>query len=165
MDTRVIIIKTKSNPVVLLSTHQLMLSFTGLFRETMCIVWRCLLQGSDTILFIINTLVNEHNIKWTGVRKEKLPFESVLEKQLVEWLPMQTIKRKLLCENPTNILLKTLENNPWKDITPVYCDIVKNSRADDEGVFTHEQVIDCLLDLATDKNILARLYVGLLSWI
>ncbi|XP_021944654.2 DNA-dependent protein kinase catalytic subunit isoform X3 [Folsomia candida] len=139
--------------------------YKGLFRETMCIVWRCLLQGSDTILFIINTLVNEHNIKWTGVRKEKLPFESVLEKQLVEWLPMQTIKRKLLCENPTNILLKTLENNPWKDITPVYCDIVKNSRADDEGVFTHEQVIDCLLDLATDKNILARLYVGLLSWI
>lgn len=84
----------------------------------------------------------------------------------LEWIPMQIIKRKLLCENPTNILLDTLESNPTKEIVPIYCDIVKNGRQImDSTPLSQEQVIDCLLDLATDKNILARLYVGLLSWI
>jgi hypothetical protein len=137
----------------------------------MIISLRCLLEFQNAILFIINTFVNEHNIKWTrrkrGASYDILNVDYDAEKPK-DWMPLQTIKRKLRCEKPVSILLKTLESNPRNDIVPIYSDLIKNGReisADDNTTVSHEQVIDGLLDLATDKKILSTVWMGWLGWI
>jgi len=85
-----------------------------------------------------------------------------------DWNPVHTIRDKLRCRNPIHILTDLLKCNPWKEVVPVYCEIVQDSRrsvAQKESTFTPEEVIDCLLDLATDANILGRMFAGMQSWI
>ncbi|OUM61434.1 hypothetical protein PIROE2DRAFT_12587 [Piromyces sp. E2] len=95
-----------------------------------------------------------------------------------KWYPKQKMdiaERKLKGENPSNILITELENGHSNTTFLRYLkDIVKgdpryNLRAqpeynevNDEGnnILSPIQQVKCLIDLATDKNILGRAWVG-----
>jgi phosphatidylinositol kinase/protein kinase (PI-3 family) len=154
---------------VLAITYSLIIVYIlGLFKETMCIAWRCLLLSSESIIFIINTFVNERSMNWAKSRKTTGMITDDPLENPPNWQPLQIIKNKLKCKNPKSILLDVIKSNPQKEIVPVYCDIIRNCQGigfDENKTLKNNEVIDCILELATDKNILARIYVGLSAWI
>lgn len=119
----------------------------------MCSTWRCLLKSSESLIFIVTTFVNESNVG--RAESEGKPLNEKLE----------IVKSKLMCKDPAKVLLDVISNNSQKSIVPIYSDIIRDGREMIEGLMPSDKVIDCLLNLATDKNILARLFVGFQAWI
>lgn len=80
--------------------------------------------------------------------------------------PFEILKRKLRCHNPTDLLVKELKMHSRKDVPAVYCKIAEDGRIfREKDVATTEEYVDILLDLATDKNVLSRIFCGWNSWV
>lgn len=92
-------------------------------------------------------------------------FQSDLESK-PEFLPFEIMKRKLKNHNPAQLVVAELKMHTRLDVPKRYCPLVSNSRIHyEKEIVSSEEYVDVLLDLATDKNVLSRLFVGWNSWV
>ncbi|CAL8086577.1 unnamed protein product [Orchesella dallaii] len=144
-------------------------SFRGLFRELCILTWKCLKDASETILTVADVFIQEPSMDWLKIRQRPSSNQDQNEQSPTTsketWAPMEIMNRKLLGHNPTHLLLEELKVQP-KDITAIYSKIVQDGRMYlEKDEVSVEEYVDILLDLATDKNILSRLYSGWNPWV
>ncbi len=86
---------------------------------------------------------------------------------------VRILKRKLQGEHPSAIMRTELDANTLSTVQKVvhhYKRLVDGGRGSVRaglraGVLSVEDQVDCLIDLATDPNVLARQWVGLTTWL
>lgn len=143
----------------------------GLFREIMIHSLRSLRSNSDSLISTMKVFIEEPSLDWL---EHASRFSKSAEKN--EWYPSQKIKqarRKLCGANPVSIMTEDLIAGHQKNelYLKAYVDLVKgvpehNLRAkmaeDDLSV---EEQVDCLIDHATDYNLLGRMFEGWSAWV
>jgi phosphatidylinositol kinase/protein kinase (PI-3 family) len=129
--------------------------------------WRCLLNSSELIISIIDIFVNEQSVNWLKQRKDQGERGPSASARNAEWMPMNIIKKKLRCHNPIRILLEELRANQQTNLPEIYCSLIENGNREKikpEKV-SEERVVELLIDLATDKNLLCRIFYGWAPWV
>lgn len=121
-------------------------------------------RSSDPLLSTMEVFVREPSLDWekyAGAFKSSTGFTKVFQAQI-----------KLEGINPVECIVYDLQANARiKDTVDDYIKIVKGdpqfdvrARKKSESLSVEEQV-DCLLDLATDRNALGRMYRGYCPWV
>jgi DNA-dependent protein kinase catalytic subunit len=163
------------------------LGISVLLEIPMIYIQTVLRENSEILLNAMSIFINEPLLDWRNFAlrqakqqkiKPKEEEESINTLEPPKWYPKQKLniaERKLKGENPSNILITELENGHSNTTFLRYLkEIVKgdpkyNIRAQpeyneisDEGsnVLSPIQQVKCLIDLATDKNILGRAWIG-----
>ncbi|ODN03733.1 DNA-dependent protein kinase catalytic subunit [Orchesella cincta] len=149
--------------------QQLMMpySFRGLFRELCILTWKCLKDSSETLLTVADVFIQEPSMDWLKIRQRPSSNqeEDVQTPSNETWAPIEIMARKLRGHNPTHLLLEELKVQP-KEIVAAYSKIAQDGRIHvEKDEVSIEEYVDVLLDLATDKNVLSRLYSGWNSWV
>ncbi|KAI4492328.1 hypothetical protein M0802_009838 [Mischocyttarus mexicanus] len=144
-----------------------------LFGATMTHVLKALQCDKSTILACLDVFIHEP-LNWTeNVNKALERIEEVNTD--VKWLPQQKIsiiEKKLNGNKPSAITLEQLKDLYSDQYFERYYMIVNG----DDGIkrtrlniknekLTAEEQVECLLDQATDLNILGRTYVGWKPWL
>jgi len=162
------------------------LGVSGLLEHPMINALDALRANKDVILNTMDIFVKEPLLNWAenamrlAKNQKKLRDQDTFEVEsnsqgAPAWYPQQKLdiaRRKLEGENPSYILCQELanghHNRPWfSSVTAVAKgDPKHNLRAVTGKTCTsvHEQV-SCLIDLATDPNVLGRMWIGWMSWI
>ncbi|XP_076296859.1 DNA-dependent protein kinase catalytic subunit isoform X2 [Lasioglossum baleicum] len=159
-------------------THQilgLLRPFTekDLLRAIMVHTLRALRNESGPILSCMDVFVHEP-LNWTEhVNKKQQENEDDVAD--IKWMPKKKIKavtKKLTGIKPSSIILEQLkEQHEGKYLDRCYVilngeDDIKRPRASIKNdSLSPEEQIDCLLDQATDLNILGRTYGGWRPWL
>eukprot|EP01080_Neovahlkampfia_damariscottae_P000233 gene233-4479_t len=125
-------------------------------------------QQRKNIVLSINSEPSIESIKDSDDEESQVEYEHI-------WYPKNKIniaKRKLELENPVDIMCEEVKNN--RQIAQVYKQIKKVVRGDASSDYrakvgeicaSEKQQVMCLIDLATDPNVLGRMWVGWSSWI
>ncbi|XP_056648968.1 DNA-dependent protein kinase catalytic subunit-like isoform X1 [Diorhabda sublineata] len=142
----------------------------GSFREYMISCLRCLRASSSPISATMTVFIREPSIDWLehAGRTESKKNDT--------WYPMAKINqaaRKLGGANPADIMLEELRaGTRLENYTEAYIRHVKgdpddNLRARLSGRMdlSPEDQVDCLIDHATDYNLLGRMYFGWRPWV
>ncbi|KAI4490660.1 hypothetical protein M0804_003604 [Polistes exclamans] len=144
-----------------------------LFGATMTHVLKALRCDKSTILACLDVFIHEP-LNWTeNVNKALERIEEVNTD--VKWLPQKKIniiEKKLNGNKPSAIILEQLKDLYSDQYFERYYMIVNG----DDGIkrtrlnirnekLTAEEQVECLLDQATDFNILGRTYVGWKPWL
>jgi DNA-dependent protein kinase catalytic subunit len=163
----------------------------SIFSKSMTHCLIALRKQKELLLNIMDVFVREPLVEWMKYAKRFSHLQpkdtitihsdsSEFETDPIEpehiWYPKNKIKiakRKLELANPVNIICEELKNNTSvqqvrKHIERIIVGDVKNGdfRASVGRVCSSEkQQVDCLIDLATDPNVLGRMWVGWSSWI
>lgn len=138
----------------------------GFVEHTMVHVLRALRQQKHILLSTMNIFAKEPSVDWLDLANRQNDAESA------EWYPYEKIEiasRKLNGANSAAITIEELQKNAainFKDYARVAKGDETNTRAQlpDDGLSAEDQV-RCLLDHATDYNILGRMYCGLEMWL
>lgn len=135
-----------------------------------------MVEASDIILAVADVFIKEPSIDWLKLRKgsksgnsedsEVGSRNSTPSQAQGEFVPFEIMKRKLKSHNPTQILLEELKMNNHRNVPAVYSTIAAESRMHmEKDIVTSEEYIDILLNLATDENILCRVFAGWNPWV
>nr|XP_031842428.1 DNA-dependent protein kinase catalytic subunit-like isoform X2 [Nomia melanderi] len=159
-------------------THQilgLLKPFTekDLLQTVMIYTLRALRNKSGPILSCMDVFVHEP-LNWTEHVNRKLQ-ESEDDTADIKWLPVKKIEavtKKLNGTKPHLIILEQLKKqyddkylNRYRNILNGEDDIKRFRKEIKDDHLTPEEQIECLLDQATDLNILGRTYVGWQPWL
>ncbi|KAF5300806.1 hypothetical protein FQR65_LT09109 [Abscondita terminalis] len=144
----------------------------GLLQETMIHCLRAFRRRSKILIATMNVFIQEPSIDWIDfARRSEIACNYAVSNS---WYPQQKIehvKRKFSGGNSVNIMIEELtaghsQNPRWRDIL---IDAIKgapnNIRSKFTDNLTEEEQVKCLLDHATDFNLLGRMYEGWCSWI
>ncbi|KAK4881292.1 hypothetical protein RN001_004611 [Aquatica leii] len=145
----------------------------GLLQETMIHCMRAFKKRSDILLATMNVFIKEPSIDWIEfARRFDVASGSTIKKSWYSGQKIDHAKQKLEGANPVKIMIEELEsghshNPPLRDI---YVTAVKgkahNFRATvNDNNLTEEDQVKCLLDHATDYNVLGRMYEGWCAWV
>ncbi|KAK9971873.1 hypothetical protein ABG768_025216 [Culter alburnus] len=152
---------------------------SGLIQSVMVHSLRAFRDDPDLLLNTMDVFVKEPSLDWKNFELKQLKkggtwTESVDTKE-INWFPLQKVsfaRRKLEGANPSVITSEELclgfEKNPeYKGLLAVARgEEQHNIRArHNEKDLNVEDQVDCLLDQATDPNILGRVWVGWEPWI
>eukprot|EP00124_Ichthyophonus_hoferi_P004459 Ihof_evm1s494 gene=Ihof_evmTU1s494 len=144
------------------------LATNGLLRNTMAVAMQAVQDNSDMLLRVMNVFVTEPILEWeTEAKKTAQTQGGTIDSS---WFPLEKlaiVQEKLNRANPVTITCNELEtgaktNMQKKMILPTLKTIVegdkqRNIRAQVPAqCVSVEQQVDCLIDLATDPNILGR---------
>uniref|UniRef100_A0A2H8U1F2 DNA-dependent protein kinase catalytic subunit n=2 Tax=Melanaphis sacchari TaxID=742174 RepID=A0A2H8U1F2_9HEMI len=154
------------------------LNLTGFIRETMVHTLKTLIDNQEMILSVMQVFINDPTADWAKIAKtETLRINGEFDSKEIQWFPKQKIlsgKDKLNGINPIEILCRELEiscipNDYKKALLNILKsdsqnNIFKRSKLQKCNI-THNQQIDCLLDIATDHQILCLAYSGLQLWV
>ncbi|KAL0088017.1 hypothetical protein F4703DRAFT_1975680 [Phycomyces blakesleeanus] len=163
------------------------LGVSGVLEVAMTNILQAIQKDTQILLNTMNVFIKEPLLDWKRAAKKQAVSQKntskatdsaslpLSNKDTSEWYPQQKLenaRRKLTGENPTTIVLSELAMG-HKDKyyysgleTVVRGSPLLNMRAKTGTVCqnTKEQV-QCLLDLATDPNILGRMWVGWASYL
>ncbi|XP_041924731.1 DNA-dependent protein kinase catalytic subunit isoform X1 [Alosa sapidissima] len=152
---------------------------SGLIRSIMVHSLRAFREQPDLLLNTMDVFVKEPSLDWKNFEMKQLKkggkwMQSVDVKE-INWYPLQKVsfaRRKLEGANPATITSEELMLGFEKDPA------VKGMLAVAQGTEEHniraqkgekdlsvEEQVDCLLDQATDPNLLGRVWVGWEPWI
>jgi DNA-dependent protein kinase catalytic subunit len=146
----------------------------GLLKESMIHTMNALHMHQDILLNVMDVFIKEPLVDWlknASMRQQILAINSE-EESTVGWYPQRKIrlaKEKLNLMNPVHIVLEDIDANMHlkgaaKYIKPVVIgDKNLNVRAHidpNERCFSIKHQVECLIDMATDPNILGRTYLG-----
>ncbi|XP_025836118.1 DNA-dependent protein kinase catalytic subunit-like [Agrilus planipennis] len=142
----------------------------GLFQETMIHSLRAFRKNRQVLLATMSVFLKEPSLEWLDYAKN-----SELKNDSETWYPEQKIlhcREKLEGVNPAKIMIEELQagNSPFVE---GFIDLVKgdpqyNVRATTTTTgnkLSEEDQVKCLIDQATDENILGRQWLGLEMWI
>lgn len=142
----------------------------GKFRAYMVHCLKAMRNNSNSLLATMNVFIEEPSLDWL---EHAVRFENVEESNLQNWFPQTKIKqaqRKLKGASSTKILIEDLlaGNNRSAE---AYMKLVKGDpqynkrvKIENENLTADEQV-ECLLDHATDYNLLGRMFGGWKAWV
>lgn len=142
----------------------------GHFRAFMIHCLKAMRNNTNSLLATMNVFIEEPSLDWL---EHASRFEAFEETNVQNWFPKMKIdqaKRKLNGANSAKILMEDLHagRNQYSDayIKLVKGDVQYNKRAEcaEENLTVQDQV-ECLLDHATDYNLLGRMYGGWKSWV
>jgi len=163
------------------------LGVSVLLEIPMIYIQTVLRENSEIILNAMSIFINEPLLDWRNFALRQAKQQKIITKKDEEslntleppkWYPKQKLniaEKKLKGENPSNILITELENGHGNtSFIRSLKEIVKgdprfNIRAQPEykkineegnNILTPMQQVKSLIDLATDKNILGRAWVG-----
>lgn len=142
----------------------------GQFRAYMIHCLKAMRKNSNSLLATMNVFIEEPSLDWL---EHASRFEDVNRSNLETWFPkikVEQSKRKLKGANSAAILIEDLVagRNPY---AAAYIKLVKGDKEiDKRAVFENDNLsvenqIECLLDHATDYNLLGRMYGGWKSWV
>ncbi|XP_022179332.1 DNA-dependent protein kinase catalytic subunit-like isoform X2 [Myzus persicae] len=154
------------------------LNLTGFIRETMVHTLKTLIDNREMLLSVMQVFINDPSADWAKIAKTlTLRIDSDFNSKEIQWFPKQKIlsgKDKMNGINPIEILCRELEisciSNDYKKalLNILKSDSQNNTYKRSELQkcnITHNQQIDCLLDIATDHQILCLAYSGLQLWV
>lgn len=138
----------------------------GLFSQTMIHTLNALKCNRDALLATMNIFIQEPSLDWKEYASQyfKIHDESKITQA----------QEKLAGANPVLIFVKDLQANACfdkcGDYKNAYIKLVRgdpdyNVRAKFQQQMSTEKQIECLIDLATDRNILGRMYAGYAPWV
>ncbi|KAK0182073.1 hypothetical protein PV327_000244 [Microctonus hyperodae] len=146
------------------------------FSAIMIHVLRALRSGKDPLVAYLN-VVTQQNLNWTehvNELSQAVAGEDVSGVMETQSYKIKYVLSKLNGDNPSNITLEELKNRHYDSkYYPRYFKIVSGNDYDHDTVrsemvkeinLTPENQIKCLLDQATDLNILGRTYSGWSPW-
>lgn len=142
----------------------------GNFKAYMTHCLKAMRNNSNSLLATMNVFIEEPSLDWL---EHAARFENVEESNLQNWFPLTKVKqaqRKLKGASSTKILIEDLLAGNNKSAA-AYVKLVtgdpqynKRVKIEDENLTAEEQV-ECLLDHATDYNLLGRMFGGWRSWV
>ncbi|XP_077126580.1 DNA-dependent protein kinase catalytic subunit [Ranitomeya variabilis] len=152
---------------------------TGLFDSVMVHALRAYRANPDLLISTMDVFVKEPSLDWKNFEAKQLKkggdWVKGINTSSEDWYPAQKIncaKRKLAGANPAAITCEELglghaKCNAYKK----FCDVAKGdktnnvrAREPDDGL-SEEKQVKCLIDQATDPNILGRVWRGWEPWI
>ncbi|XP_034245330.1 DNA-dependent protein kinase catalytic subunit-like [Thrips palmi] len=142
---------------------------TGLIEETMVRALRALQADPEVLIATMQVFIQEPSLDWLVRARENFAYNE----DNPSWLPaskIQQVKQKLKGVNPVVAMREDLESNLHREFRTAYLGTVKgdasvNIRATlgNEGLTARQQV-QCLIDLATDENLLVKMWHGWEPW-
>ncbi|XP_072167838.1 DNA-dependent protein kinase catalytic subunit-like [Diadema setosum] len=149
----------------------------GILQSSMVYVLRALRQNHELLLNTMDVFIKEPSVDWKSfARKQAATLRlSVKDQEDSAWYPKQKIsyaRLKLEGANPTYITRKELDLGHSKNQGP--CKAFKSACRGDGGSkraqcpergLSVEDQVACLIDQATDPNILGRTWQGWEPWI
>nr|XP_033789602.1 DNA-dependent protein kinase catalytic subunit isoform X2 [Geotrypetes seraphini] len=160
---------------------QLMLPMkeSGLIESVMVHALRAYRTDPSLLISTMDVFVKEPSLDWKNFELKQLKKKGTWTKEVntaeINWYPMQKVnyaKRKLAGTNPAIITCDELrlgheKSMAYKEMIAVARgDKTHNIRAKEpEDGLTEEIQVKCLLDQATDPNILGRVWEGWEPWI
>ncbi|XP_013395650.1 DNA-dependent protein kinase catalytic subunit-like, partial [Lingula anatina] len=148
----------------------------GLIESTMVHALRALRANYDLLLNTMDVFVKDLSVDWLALAERQLQAtpSSQEDKEDAKWYPKQKVafaKRKLKGANPWCITRDELELGHKKRGKTYQAFIAITQGQDNtrtkfaEMDLTPEQQVACLIDQATDPNILGRAYAGWEPWV
>ncbi|CAG5107248.1 Similar to PRKDC: DNA-dependent protein kinase catalytic subunit (Gallus gallus) [Cotesia congregata] len=147
------------------------------FKTIMTLVLTGLRNCKEPLLAYLGVVASE-NLNWSEHAQQLMEkIQHDYHTTNVNWLPKNKfnyISRKLNGEKPSEITLKELENQHSDEKYYSRYSAILKGKDDDQssmrmrirdGNLTPEEQVKCLLDQATDLNILGRTYAGWSPWI
>lgn len=142
----------------------------GQFRAFMIHSLKAMRNNSNSLLATMNVFIEEPSLDWLEHASRSETFDKANVKNDFLKTKIDQAKRKLNGANSAKILIEDLSSgrSQYKDayIKLVKGDVQHNKRTQcaDENLTVEDQV-ECLLDHATDYNLLGRMYGGWKSWV
>ncbi|KAM4704971.1 DNA-dependent protein kinase catalytic subunit [Rhinophrynus dorsalis] len=152
---------------------------TGLFDSVMVHALRAYRADPGLLLTTMDVFVREPSLDWKNLElkqmKKKGEWSKTVDTGSLNWYPVQKIncaKRKLAGANPAEITCEELRlghesSNVYKGFLSVargHKDYNVRAREPADGL-SEEVQVQCLIDQATDPNILGRVWKGWEPWI
>ncbi|XP_021932903.1 DNA-dependent protein kinase catalytic subunit-like isoform X3 [Zootermopsis nevadensis] len=145
---------------------------TGLFRETMVHCLRALRNNCHMLLATMEVFVQEPSIDWLEFASKHESLNKDTHEESQTWYPQQKLdlaKEKLEGANPVAITTEELKAGFNKsEYLEKFLECVKGHNSVRAKMPSHnlspEEQVDCLLDQATDPNVLGKTWVGWESW-
>ncbi|XP_062426360.1 DNA-dependent protein kinase catalytic subunit [Rhea pennata] len=151
----------------------------GLIYSVMVHALRAYRADPDLLISTMDVFVKEPSLDWKNFEQRQLKKGGTWIQEIntseVNWYPLQKVnyvKRKLTGCNPRRITCDELhlghEKSPsFNDFVAVACgDAAHNIRAREaEDGLSEETQVKCLIDQATDPNILGRVWEGWEPWV
>ena len=145
----------------------------GLFREVMIHCLRAFRCNSSSLLATMNVFIKEPSLDWL---EHASKFGENIDPTKSKWYPIQKIgqaERKLRGAKSTTTMVEDLRAGHQKNqqYMEAYIKLVEgvtefDLRARKEGdTLTVEDQVDCLIDHASDYNLLGRMFEGWAAWI
>ncbi|XP_048576196.1 DNA-dependent protein kinase catalytic subunit isoform X3 [Nematostella vectensis] len=148
---------------------------SGLVRNTMIHVMRALRGNHELLLNTMDVFVKEPSLDWQMFARKQAEDQHMEIDEDLTWYPREkvlTAQRKLKGANPAFVTRQELElghrRRSWFRNLQSAClgDRRHNVRAQkEENELTSEAQVDCLIDQATDVNILGRAWEGWEAWV
>ncbi|XP_052131205.1 DNA-dependent protein kinase catalytic subunit isoform X2 [Frankliniella occidentalis] len=144
----------------------------GLIQETMVNALRALRADPEILLATMQVFIQEPSLDWLLLAKKH--WSESEENANPAWLPVVKIhqaKKKLKGTNPVHLMREDLESKihtVFKDgyLKTLNGDASRNIRAKlGYNDLTPRQQVECLIDLATDPNVLVKTYGGWEPWL
>lgn len=140
----------------------------GLFREVMVHCLRALRANTSCLLATMNVFIQEPSLDW--VENADMFDGGLSDPGSGEWLPNQKIKqakRKLEGTSSVSIMLEDVAANlRLKEVyMKAYSRLVASCTERASDGLTVEDQVDCLIEHASDYNLLGRMYSGWTAWI
>ncbi|KAJ0023075.1 hypothetical protein NQD34_015209 [Periophthalmus magnuspinnatus] len=152
---------------------------SGLIQSIMVHSLRAFRAEPDLLLNTMDVFVKEPSLDWKNFERKQLKKGGTWTKEVdtkeINWYPLQKVnfaRRKLEGANPAAVTSEELKLGFEKD--PAFQGLQSvaigtrgvNVRADVPAeALSVEKQVDCLLDQATDPNVLGRVWVGWEPWV
>ncbi|KAJ3652171.1 hypothetical protein Zmor_018159 [Zophobas morio] len=145
----------------------------GLFREVMIHCLRAFRCNSSSLLATMNVFIKEPSLDWL---EHASKFGENIDPTKSKWYPIQKIgqaERKLRGAKSTTTMVEDLRAGHQKNqqYMEAYIKLVEgvtefDLRARKEGdTLTVEDQVDCLIDHASNYNLLGRMFEGWAAWV
>ena len=126
-------------------------------------------KHSSLILAVVDVFMQEPVKDWLVARQRSSSrgSDTQVPSDTKDWDAIATLKRKLSGENPVKIIVQDLQLLQPPILRQVYTSIVKDGRGP-AGLVEYlddEKYVDMLISIATDKNILSRMYAWWAPWV
>eukprot|EP00028_Trichosphaerium_sp_Am-I-7-wt_P001244 CAMPEP_0168535906 /NCGR_PEP_ID=MMETSP0405-20121227/19121_1 /TAXON_ID=498012 /ORGANISM="Trichosphaerium sp, Strain Am-I-7 wt" /LENGTH=462 /DNA_ID=CAMNT_0008563587 /DNA_START=274 /DNA_END=1662 /DNA_ORIENTATION=+ len=148
----------------------------GLLKHDMVHALSALQGGKEILLGTMDVFIKEPLLDWEKLARKLAAAQGSRGKQEKTWFPkkkIQIARRKLECYNPAFVTMAELKDSVHQKrsylnnvLNIVYGDKKHNIRAQTGEICPSvKRQVDCLVDQATDDNILGRTWGGWASWI
>lgn len=147
----------------------------GLLNHNMIHCMRTLQENREILLDTMNVFITEPLLDWEKLAR-RCAREQGSEEDASVWFPKEKIgiaRKKLSRYNPVHIMVQELRTSvhgkkPYLRSLEIIVngEAKHNARArHGERCDTVAEQVECLVDLASDPNVLGRMYGGWASWI
>lgn len=149
----------------------------GLFKEVMINFLKLIRKNSNSLLATMTVFIEEPSIDWLDhAARCSDNSQSTTADVDFQWYPkrkLDQVRRKLAGANSVDVTIEDLDNGPElrKIYNGAYVSLVKGhpqynvrARKSSRDLSVEDQV-ECLLDQATDYNLLGRMFKGWSAWV